>query len=368
MKRRLLPLALIVASGIIYACSSDSDDGPPAPDTTPEGGSAPDTSTNDPDTSTPDTSTADVFVPPTGNPIEGVAAPVAVAILNDVYTEGPQWFGDGLYFTEAKPDGHLVKLTLPNTTAEVRSVVTAGSIPLGTTLNEKTGKLLTIEVNNGTSGAQLVETPTAGTLPRVGVPLVLVADSGTVAFDSPNDLVVRKSDGTIYLTDPSYQAEPGGAVTTNHLWRVKPTTNEVFETKIEGRPNGIALSPNDSILYVSFTDPAGNPAPPPPVMKYTVAADGSLGAAAKFVDIAPGGGQGVNSLADGIAVDVSGNVYVAVRSGVDVFKPDGAKWGHIPSAKVINGLAFGGADKKTLFMTSDKGLFTVTVKIAGLAQ
>jgi gluconolactonase len=369
---------LVIASAIVaYACSSE-DPATPTPDPTPpsEGGPPVDLDGSKPitpDGSIPDSSNPDTFVPPSGNPIEGIAAPVV--ILNNIYTEGPQWAVDGLYYSEFKPDGFLIKyvptvaqgLTNPQV---VRPVLTAGSSPLGTTLNEKNNKLLTIEVSNGTPGAQLVETETAGIfLTRPGTPLVLTTDAGVApTFDSPNDVVVRKSDGTIYLTDPSYQA--GAGVTTNHLWRIKPVTNEVFEIQLPGRPNGIALSPTSTILYVSFTDPDLLAAPT--VMKFPVAADGSiaLATATKLADVLPAGDPDVNSVADGIAVDSSGNVYVAVRTGVEVFKPDGTKWGKIPTTggKVINGIAFGGADKKTLFMTSATGLLSVTVKLAGLVQ
>ena len=378
MKRRILPLSLIVASAIIgYACSSETPANP-TPDPTPpvEGGSPVDVDGSKPvetkDGSVTDAPPGDTFVPPSGNPIDGIAAPVVV--LNNIYVEGPQWAGDGLYYSEAKPDGFLLRyvptaaMSVTNPQV-VRPVVTAGSTPLGTTLNEKNMKLLTLEVNNGTPGAQLVETATTGIfLTRPGTPLVLTVDGGAApAFDSPNDAVVRKADGTIYVTDPSYQA--GAGVTTNHIWRIKPITNEAIELQIPGRPNGIALSPNDSILYVSFTDP--DLLAPPMIMKFPVAADGSISMtnATKLADLLPGGDQDVNSLADGLAVDSSGNIYVAVRTGVEVLKPDGSKWGKIPTgAKVINGIAFGGADKKTLFMTSSTGLLSVSVKVAGLVQ
>jgi gluconolactonase len=362
MKRRLLPLSLIIASTIVYACSDSSDEPPTTPIDTPETGSTtPDTSTNDPDTSTAaDTSTADTSVPPSGDPLAGIGAVTSIAAFNDIYTEGPQWRGDSLYFAEAKPNGHLLKfnpalaasLTNP---VEVRSVVTAGSIPLGTTFDEKGNTFITCEVPEGAGGGQLVRTPATGAAGSVGTPIVLTTDAGVApAFDSPNDIVARKTDGTLYLTDPGYQ-NPGTAA--NHLWRVKPTTGEVFETVTDSRPNGIALSPDEKTLYVSFTDA------PSKVMKYPVAADGAIGAGAAFTTIMPG-----DALADGLAVDANGNVYVAVKNGVDVFKPDGGKWGHIATTKIVNGLAFGGADKKTLFMTSDKGLLQVTLKTAGLLQ
>ena len=182
-------------------------------------------------------------------------------------------------------------------------------------------------------------------------------DAGASVFNSPNDIVVR-TDGTMFVTDPGYQ-DPN--TVNNHIWRIRPN-GDVFETVTEGRPNGVALSPDQKTLYVSFTSPAAGL---PVINKYAVAiADGALGPAVKFADVGPN-----DSAADGVAVDTAGNIYVAVKNGVDVFKADGsAKWGHITTTKLVNNVGFGGVDGKTLYMTSTTGLLQVTLKVAGLTQ
>lgn len=357
MKRRLLPLALVIASSIVYACSDSSDDAPTNPDTTPEGGSGADTSTTDPDAATnPDTSTGDSSVPPTGNPIEGVGAPVAIPSVAALYAIGPVWRTDTLYFSEFKPDGVLIKLKPPANTPEPfrAAPLTAGYELLGSTFDEKGNSFVTCEVaaGPGARGGQIVRTTAAGVASAVAVNF----DAG-VMFDSPKNVVARKTDGTLYITDPGYQVDPQNLITTNHIWRIKPN-GDIFETQVTGRPNGIAFAPGQASLYVSFTDA------PSKITKYPIAADGALGAGTPFAAVAP-----ADSTADGLAVDASGNVYVAVKTGVDVFKPDGSKWGHI-GTKAVSDLAFGGADKKTLYMTNNNGavgagISTVTVKIAG---
>jgi gluconolactonase len=302
---------------------------------------------------------------PSDNPIDGIAAPTV--IVNNVYFEGPAWAVDGLYVS-GYTTGNIIKFTpsMPvsaSNPAEIRPVVTAATIPIGNCLDEKTNMLVSLEVNDGTQGGMVIRTPLTGAAPRTGTAIAGNFDGGSMMFDSPNDCVVRKSDGTIYFTDPGYQG--GAGVMNNHIWRIKPTTNDIVEILTDGLPNGIALSPDNLTLYVSFTGPAGGPPPPPPtIMKYPVNADGSLGAGTKFVDVTPN-----TSAADGLAIDVNGNVYVAVSNGVDVFKKDGTKWGHImTTGKVINNVAFGGTDHKTLYMTSDTGLLSVVVKVAGLTN
>jgi gluconolactonase len=356
MNRRILPFSLVVCGAILaYACSSSNGTDTPAPPPGDEGGGPTvDGAKPDEDSSTnPDGAKTDSSIPPTGNPIEGIAAPTAVPGFTApaVPTEGPVWHTDGLYFSTTGSPSHLVKLTPPSTTDDIHAVA-AGSLALGNAFDPKTSTFVSCEaISLAPSPMGLTRTPLAG---GPSAPITLNFDAGGGAFDSPNDLIVRK-DGTIYVTDPGYQ---NPATLNNHIWRVTPTGN-VFETVVQGHPNGIALSLDEKTLFVSFTDPAA-PAMPT-ITKYPLAvADGALGVGTKFTDVA----TAVGSL-DGLAVDTGGNVYAAVVNGVDVFKADGSKWGHIPAGK-INGLAFGGADHKTLFMTSDDGMFQVTVKVAGI--
>lgn len=98
--------------------------------------------------------------------------------------------------------------------------------------------------------------------------------------------------------------------------------------------NGIILSPDEKILYVT------NGAV---VMAFDVQADGSLGHQREFGKLR--GGQA----GDGSAVDAQGRVYVATGASADVFGPDGKFLGSIPGPQGMHGVAFGGRDKKTLF-------------------
>src|SRR5690606_7439186 len=176
---------------------------------------------------------------------------------------------------------------------------------------------------------------------------------------SPNVLVARKPDGTIYVTDPGYQKEAALGAILNRIYRITPDGDVIEEARFPDaeRPNGIALSNDDKTIFVSFS--AGTP---PEIAKYVVEDDGSLGARTKFAD-APADSP------DGIAVDEAGNLYLAVASGVEVFKPDGTKWGKITTDKPATNVAFGGADRKTLFITANGGVFQVTgIKVAGVAR
>ena len=96
--------------------------------------------------------------------------------------------------------------------------------------------------------------------------------------------------------------------------------------------NGIILSPDESVLYVTNG---------PVLVAFDVQPDGSLTNQRDFAKL---GGSG-----DGSAVDEQGRIFVAAGGGVDVIEPDGTVLGRIPGPAGLHGVAFGGTDKRTLF-------------------
>jgi gluconolactonase len=102
---------------------------------------------------------------------------------------------------------------------------------------------------------------------------------------------------------------------------------------IEGA-NGIILSPDEKILYVTSG---------PVVVAFEVRPDGSLANQRQFAMLR--GGKG----GDGAAVDAEGRLYASTGSSVDVFAPNGEFLGSIPGPTMLHGVAFGGKDKKTLY-------------------
>jgi gluconolactonase len=171
-------------------------------------------------------------------------------------------------------------------------------------------------------------------------------------LNQPNDIVVR-SDGTIYFTDPTF----GNAVAQAELdfrgiFRIAPDGGLTAERRGDTTeaPNGLALSPDESLLYV--TNYAADL-----VWVMDVAADGTLSEARTFVPTGDG--------PDGMAVDDTGNLFVATGNGIEVFAPEGAPWGIIPVPRIPANCAFGGADGRTLFITAREGLYRVTLANPG---
>ena len=178
-------------------------------------------------------------------------------------------------------------------------------------------------------------------------------------LNRPNDVVV-KSDGAIYFTDPwSSPASPEQwDLTFAGVYRLTPdlgtlsllVDNFVF-------PNGLAFSPDESVLYVNDTR-RGH------VRAFDVQANGTLaGSDRVFADLR-GSEPGVP---DGMKVDVAGNVYCGGAGGIRIFDPQGKKLGRIVHGyPATTNIAFGGDDWKTLYFTSRTHLGSVNVKISGL--
>lgn len=189
--------------------------------------------------------------------------------------------------------------------------------------------------------------------PSSGNRSVLITKYQGKSFNSPNDVTVR-SDGTIYFTDPDFQLG-GRAAQLGFMGVFRVSADGQSVALVDDtltQPNGIALSPDEKTLYVANTN--GNQ-----VVRYAVAADGSTGPKQDFVTITG---------PDGVGIDCAGNLYVASHSAgvVSVFAPTGgsAITSTAVAAKTTN-IAFGGADRKTLYVSAGKSIYSIAGNIPG---
>ncbi|MDG4809549.1 SMP-30/gluconolactonase/LRE family protein [Micromonospora sp. WMMD1120] len=177
------------------------------------------------------------------------------------------------------------------------------------------------------------------------------------AFNSPNDVAVR-SDGVVYFTDPNFQRgnRPDQMNGRTSVFRVSGGQVSLVDDRLR-QPNGIALSPDGTALYVGAY--AENK-----IYKYAVQADGSIGARSVFVNYIGG--------PDGATIDCAGNVYWASGgdSLVHVYSPAGVQLGTVrPGFTGTTNVAFGGPDRQTLYVTSgpwgDSGVYSVRLNVPG---
>jgi len=175
----------------------------------------------------------------------------------------------------------------------------------------------------------------------------------------PNDVIV-KSDGSIYFTDPGGNAAPEQwDVTVSGVYRVSPDLGSIsliIDDMV--RPNGLAFSPDESVLYVADTRRRH-------VRAYEMQPNGTIfkDTSRVFVDL-NGAEPGVP---DGMKVDTAGNLYCGGSGGLYIIDAKGKKLGRIVHGHpATTNVAFGGDDWKTLYFTTRSSLFSVGVKIAGV--
>ena len=204
-------------------------------------------------------------------------------------------------------------------------------------------------------------------LGRDGVWTLLVDRYRGARLNSPNDVVV-KSDGTIWFTDPPYGilSDDEGTKAPSEIgaclvFRFDPVTGDLDAvTDALEHPNGLAFSPDESVLYVSDTSAAVGPfgGGNHHMLAFDVVGGRTLANPRPFYVCDPG-------LADGFRVDTEGNIFTSARDGIHVLAPDGKQLGRIPVPEVTSNCVFGGPDGTTLFITATTSLYAINIAARG---
>lgn len=184
-------------------------------------------------------------------------------------------------------------------------------------------------------------------------------------LNSPNDVVV-KSDGSIWFTDPSYgilsdyegkrsPQEQGGCYVycAGHTPDAPRVVADDFV-----KPNGLAFSPDESLLYVSDTGVSHHADGPHHIRVFDVGDDNTLSNGRVFAVIKSG-------VSDGFRMDIDGNLWTSCATGVQCFDPEGAMLGEILVPEVVSNLCFGGPKKNHLLITATSSVYTIYVAATG---
>jgi len=283
--------------------------------------------------------------------IDGVVASgTRVEVLREGLegTEGPIALPDGsIVFTENRAD-RLVKVGLDNAVSTYLAN-TGGANALALSAN---GELLAVQTTR--PGIARLQPANA----------VLAADYLGRKFNRPNDLALARS-GNIYFSDPGAPPAVGApapaAPTKTGLYWLTPQGRVNLIADDIARPNGVALSTDETTLYVANTWGEH-------LIAYTVQPDGSLDGRRDFARLAGfrSTPDGPNSGADGIAVDASGRVYVATRAGIEVFSAEGSALGVISLPKQPQNLAFGGPDRSQLYVVGRGSVYRIKTLTKGV--
>jgi gluconolactonase len=179
-------------------------------------------------------------------------------------------------------------------------------------------------------------------------------------LNRPNDVVV-KSDGCIFFTDPWTSPNPPQQwdLTFSGVYRLTPdlgTLTLLVDDFV--LPNGLAFSPDESILYINDTRRRH-------IRAFELNPNGTLALHTDRVFADLGGPE--PGVPDGMKVDVEGNVYCGGAGGIWIMDPQGRKLGRVlHGAPATTNIAFGGEDWQTLYFTSRNHLGSVKVKIPGI--
>jgi gluconolactonase len=273
------------------------------------------------------------------------------------WSEGPVWFGDGRYLLWSDiPNNRIMKWE--EETGRV-SVFRKPSNNSNGNTRDRQGRLLTCEHDS----RRVTRTEHDGAI-------TVIADSyDGKRLNSPNDVICR-SDGSIWFTDPPfgilgyYEGHPTEAQLPTNVYRWDPESASLAVVAGDvQRPNGLAFSPDESMLYVVEA--------------------GVSPRAIRAFDVVDGGTQLANSRTlisaephgtpDGLRVDVDGNLWVGWGmgaeglDGVSVFNSDGRLIGRIDLPERCANVCFGGRHRNRLFMCGSTSMFSLFVNTQGTA-
>jgi len=255
------------------------------------------------------------------------------------FTEGPVWSKDGvLYFSEI-PSNRIMQLV----PGKGLSVFRENSNGANGNALDSQGRLYTCEGHS----RRVTRTDRKGKIE------VLAERFEGKRLNSPNDVVVRK-DGNVYFTDPAFgTSDDKRELDFYGVFRITPKGVLEVLAKPQGRPNGIALSPNGRILYVSNSDERN-------IRSYELDHNGVPSNERVLV-------SGIEGVPDGMRTDENGNIYLAARK-IFIYSPEGKPVDQIGLAETPSNCTFGDADMQSLYVTARGAVYRIRLEVKGSVQ
>jgi len=281
-------------------------------------------------------------------------APTEILGAGFRWLEGPVWFADHecLYVSDV-PNDSVLRWTPDGSVSVFRR---PSGFANGHT-RDRQGRL----IGCSHQGRCITRVELDGTL------TVLASHYRGKRLNSPNDIVC-KSDGSIWFSDPPYGINTdyeGGKQSSElpaSLYRLDGATGTltVAADDFDG-PNGLAFSPDESLLYVAETGRQFDPEARQYIRRFNVDADGRLSGGDRFYKVDPG-------FADGFRLDEQGNIWSSAGDGVHCISPQGELVGKILTGGVVSNVAFGGRNRSRLFICASQQLLAIYTNARGCVR
>ncbi len=270
------------------------------------------------------------------------------------WAEGPAWFAAGRYLIWSDiPNNRMMRLDEPSGHVSVFRQPSQHSN--GNTVDAQ-GRLVSCEHLT----RRVTRTEHDGSIS------VLASEWQGKRLNSPNDVVV-KSDGSIWFTDPDY-----GIMTDYEGDRAESELPcQVYRIDTDGslsvvaadfvKPNGLAFSLDESVLYVADTGATHDPDGPHHIRALTLSADGrSVAESRIFADCNAG-------LFDGFRLDRQGRLWCSAEDGVHCLDPTGRLIGKVRIPEIVSNVTFGGPKGNRLFICGTTSIYSIYLAVNGSA-
>jgi len=265
------------------------------------------------------------------------------------------YFGDGRYLLWSDiPNNRIMKWEESN--GAISEYRKPSNFANGNT-RDRQGRLVTCEHG----GRRVIRTEPDGAI------TILADNYQGKRLNSPNDVVVAR-DGAVWFTDPPfgllgyYEGEKAESEVPPCVYRLDPDgTLEIVADDIPG-PNGLAFSPDESILYI-----VASRASPRDIRAYDVIDGRRIANGRIFIN------AGLGGTPDGFRVDIDGNLWCGwgmgtpELDGVRVFNQHAEPIGHIHLPERCANVAFGGRHRNRLFMAASRSVYALYVNTQGVA-
>jgi gluconolactonase len=252
------------------------------------------------------------------------------------FTEGPAWSKEGFLVFSDTPTDRLLKW-VPGHQIELFRKDAHG--PAGNAFDQQ-GRLYTCE----TRARRVTRTDKQGNVE------VLAEQWEGKKLNAPDDIVVSRN-GHVYFTDPAFGSQSDHRELDFYgVYHVPPKGPMKVVAKSAGRPNGIALSPNGRVLYVSNSDERN-------VRAYDVDRNGETSNERVLI-------SGIKGVPGGIRTDDKGDLYVAAAD-LEIYSSDGKPVHTVQMHGRVSNCGFGEPDMATLFVTGGPSVYRLRLDVKG---